>query len=501
MKKQHPLRLNTLIAAAISTMVLSACGSSSSEGDKVSNNPEDCNFPEHLSQNNASPGDPAAIPTFHRLPAELPEPGEGDAPFEVDSSAVLDVDTKNLSDDKLSDMIQQEKSNPGSIQLKSTPRKPIVYNPAQIRAAYGLPPVPRDLSNLTPEQAASLGAGQTIYIVVAFDNPSLVSDLNAFSSKFNLPMCNEVKVAVNTKALQPAPNNCTVSVVYSVAGGGMSDKKPAYDGVWATESALDVQWAHAIAPLARKVVIEGRNALVGSLADAVRTANNFGPGVVSMSFVAQEASFVKGSEPIFAVPNMTYVAAAGDYGYQANWPAVSPSVVSVGGTTLNGYSDTGRNETSWKGTGGAFSSQFPMPTWQSGLNFPSSLPKTRVGVDLSFNADPYTGHYVAFTKLGAKTPTWYSMGGTSAGTPQISALVAVVNAQRALLGKPPVGKIHENLYRDFGPGLGASAQALTDVTVGANGTCNWCSAKFGYDIPSGWGTPNANRLIPLMVNK
>lgn len=499
MKKQNAFRLTALAAAISSTLAVAGCGSSSSDVDNFSST-EDCNFPEHNSQGNLpATADIAATPTFHRLPVDLPEPsGSSESPLEVDSSTVVDTDTKNLTDDKFSDYLNSPNS---SITRKSTARKPIVYNPAQIREAYGFPAIPKDLSNLTPEQAASLGAGQTIYIIVGFDNPSLVSDLNAFSQKFNLPVCNEVKLPAVVKALPAAANNCTVSVVHSTAGAGLSDKKPAYSTVWALESALDVQWAHAVAPLARKVVIQARNALVGSLADAVRVANKFGPGVVSMSFVAKEASFVKGSEPIFAQPNMTYIAAAGDYGYQANWPAVSPSVISIGGTTLNSYSATGRNETAWKGTGGAFSTQFPMPSWQKALVFSSNAPKTRVGVDLSFNADPYTGQYTAFTKLGAKTPTWYSLGGTSIGTPQVSGMIAVVNARRALLGKPPVGKFHQNLYTDFGLGLGASAQSFYDVTAGANGVCGWCSARYGYDIPSGWGSPNADKLIPLMTNK
>ncbi len=498
MKKSTQLRLTTMAAAIASALTVTGCGSSDSALNVVSGD-ENCNFPEHRNQTNQTAGvEGAAIPTFHRLPVDLPEPSaDVDAPAQLDPSRVVDVDTTNLTEEKFADYL---KTHEGLVK-KSTTRRPVVYNPAQIRAAYGLPPVPADMSNLTAEQAASLGAGQTIYVIGAFDNPSLVNDLNAFSKNFNLPSCAEVKLPAVVRPLAAAPNRCTVSVVHSTAGAGLSDKKPGYDVTWALESALDVQWAHAIAPLARKVVIQARNALVGSLADAVRVANGFGPGVVSMSFVAKEASFVKGSESIFAQPNMTYLAAAGDYGYQANWPAVSPSVISVGGTSLNSYSAAGRNETVWKGTGGGFSSQFPMPTWQSSLKFVTSAPKTRVGVDLSFNADPYTGQYTAFTKLGAKTPKWYTMGGTSIGTPQVAGIVAVINAQRALLGKQPVGKFHQNLYTDFGLGLGASAKSFNDITSGANGVCALCVAQYSYDVPSGWGTPNADRLIPVMVNK
>jgi hypothetical protein len=77
----------------------------------------------------------------------------------------------------------------------------------------------------------------------------------------------------------------------------------------------------------------------------------------------------------------------------------------------------------------------------------------------------------------------------------------VINAQRALLGKQPVGKFHQNLYTDFGLGLGASAKSFNDITSGANGVCALCVAQYSYDVPSGWGTPNADRLIPVMVNK
>jgi subtilase family serine protease len=453
-------------------------------------------------------------PTFHRLPITLdaPDPNQGDSPFTVDvDKSLAGVKTGGLTDAGLAAALQDE------VQPMATTRKAVVYNPQQIRTAYGLPSVPASITGLSADARAALGAGQTIYIVAAYHNPNALTDLNTFSNKFGLPTCTEVSLPVTAKTL-PAlkdTDNCLFSFAYPIGGGRMGESPPAYSPSWSQEIALDVQWAHAIAPLARIVLIEARTAMMNAMDSGVLLANTLGPGVVSMSYGALDNPVLeRQSEYVFAGKNMTYIAAAGDSGMQANWPAMSPSVIAVGGTTLNSYTVNGaavsRNETVWTGSGGGYSNSSARPVWQSMIRTPNpaltpakaSTPNVlaRVGNDVTYNADAWTGFYVAITRPTSKTTQWYSFGGTSAGAPQWAGIVAVANAKRALKKLPPLGKFSPRLYLEFGPGLGAFGGSFMDVTTGANGKCAWCSATPGFDSPSGWGSPNGKLIESLSMN-
>jgi subtilase family serine protease len=453
-------------------------------------------------------------PTFHRLPITLdaPNPDQGDTPFTVDvDKSLAGIKTAGLTDAGLATALKDE------VQPMATKRKAVVYNPQQIRAAYGLPAVPANITGLNAESRAALGAGQTIYIVDAYHNPNALTDLNIFSNKFGLPTCTEVTLPVTAKTL-PAlkdTDNCLFSFIYPIGAGRMGNKPPAYNQTWSQEIALDVQWAHAIAPLARIVLIEVPTAALNAMDAGVLLANALGPGVVSMSYGTLDNPVLeRQSEYVFAGKSMTYIAAAGDSGMQANWPAMSPSVIAVGGTTLNSYTVSGatvsRNETVWAGSGGGYSVSSARPVWQSMIRTPNpaltpakaSTPNVlaRVGNDVTYNADAWTGFYVAITRPTSKATQWYSFGGTSAGAPQWAGIVAVANAKRALKKLPPLGKFSPRLYREFGPGLGAFGGSFMDVTTGANGKCAWCSAAPGFDSPSGWGSPNGKLIESLSMN-
>jgi subtilase family serine protease len=175
----------------------------------------------------------------------------------------------------------------------------------------------------------------------------------------------------------------------------MTGTAPAYDAGWATEITLDVQWAHATAPLARIVLIEAPDASLNSLLGAVKLANTMGPGIVSMSFGAPEGNWTSSVDSVFTGAGMTYLAATGDSGAAVSWPSVSSNVVAVGGTTLT-YTGTGtRSEVGWTGTGGGISAYTATPSYQNntvpGLG---SVPHRAVA-DVAFNADPASGQYVA----------------------------------------------------------------------------------------------------------
>jgi subtilase family serine protease len=142
-----------------------------------------------------------------------------------------------------------------------------IYTPAQIRAAYNMPPLPAPGAALTQAQAAALGAGQTIYLIDAFHDPYIAQELAAFNTRFGLPACS-VTVLGPTRALPLASAStagCELLVAPSTAAGGIGATAPAYDYAWATEIALDVQWAHATAPLARLVLIEAQDSSLASL--------------------------------------------------------------------------------------------------------------------------------------------------------------------------------------------------------------------------------------------
>jgi subtilase family serine protease len=458
-----------------------------------------------------------AAPAFHASPIFLDDPrrhgnhvlGDGQGTVYRIPATLDAVDTRNLSAEDI-EAAQRKLRERTLASGASAPTRTIrVFNPAQIRAIYGLPPIPADLGTLTRQQAADLGAGQTIYVLSAFDAPNVLTDLQRFNAEFGLPQCRSVDLGTSGAALPPAPmDECTIAVVNVRLGSAITKKPHKFNDAWAKESTLDVQWAHATAPLARIVLLQGLNNFVNSFADSLRLAERMGPGVVSMSFAAGELfTYTEKYEVFFRGAGMTYVAAAGDWGSQGVWPATSPSVLAVGGTRLEGMVDGVRQETVWPRSGGGYSLYFATPGYQAGLP-PAPVVtgkhasvrnvKPRSTSDIAFNADPFTGQFTVYAQPGRK-PVWYSMGGTSIGTPQVAGMIAIANAHRLRSGKPHLGRFHDRLYAEIGPGIGAMTGALRDVRQGSNGSCALCTAGAGYDLPTGWGTPNADVLLPVLA--
>jgi len=543
MNTQHTpsLRLHAIGLAAILCLNLAACGGG---GDTTA-----ASTPS-APANNGGTTQALAEPVFMRQAdpvAEPPDASSTDGFINSDANAETNNDLPQAAANATSDtdlnivrgadeakgatMSQDEalqQSNPGSsgnnnisdadqpTTLSAAANNYSLFTPATIRAAYGLPALPTSYNNLTPAQAAALGAGQTIYVVDAFHYPNAERDLAAFSAKFGLPSCKTVAVSPTTPLpLSRASNTeCTLSVVPVTAdakGTPMVDSKlAAYNSAWAQEAALDVQWAHAIAPLARIVLLESRNNGIVEMSQAVSMAARMGPGAVSMSFAANEGSWTSSYDTPFRAPGLSYLAATGDWGAKAMWPSVSATVLAIGGTTL-GYSGTGsRTETAWSLTGGGVSNFTLMPSYQSTTALAAqtvyrsstkSYVKMRGVADVAFNADPRSAQYVAFSAPGSSTIGWYAFGGTSISTPQWAGLVAIANAQRALKGKAPLGQgLHQALY-DIGGNAANYRQAFADVMTGANGSCTACRAGAGFDIPTGLGTPNAGPLLTLLTNR
>lgn len=495
--------------------LLSACGSSNDNSSETSSVAPLASAATilQLDDGELTPSDATqfAQPSFHMAPVLLDAPADGTATVASASahtqtvpSAFRRLNTRQLTLESLR-VAQANRSAAGDTDTSSaTPlagtSTVVTYTPAQIRAAYGLPSLPASYSNLSATQAAQLGAGQTIYIVDAMHNPNVAAELSAFNTKFGLPACT-TKTIATTASLPLATasgSGCELSIVYSTASGGMTASAPSYDAGWATEIALDVQWAHATAPLARIVLIESASASYSDLLGGVRLANNLGAGVVSMSFGGSETSSTSAVDSVFAGANMTYLAATGDSGAGVAWPSVSAKVLAVGGTTLT-YSGAGaRAEVVWSSTGGGVSAYVATPAYQSTAVPGMGTASRRTVADVAFNADPNSGQYVAIIPSGSSTVTWSSVGGTSLATPQWAGLIAIANALRAVNSKAALAAPHAALYTNISTVAGTYASVFKDVTSGSHGTCSACGAETGYDQATGLGTPNVSALLSTL---
>ncbi len=512
-----------LLWAACAATLLSACGGGTESMVTSQASPDlVASATTTLQLDGASlPGAAAAqsaTPTFHIAPVLLNTPDDVDTVSAVASARMaprlqaVPAEFSNLSTRGLTaqtmESVRSMRDLGAQAPFATVGAAPMAsasvvatYSPAQIRAAYGLPPLPATGTTLSIQQAAQLGAGQTIYLIDALHDPSVVAELAAFNQKFGLPGCTTRTISSSASLPLPVASStgCEFSLVYNTASGSMTAAAPAYDSGWATEITLDVQWAHATAPLARIVLIEAPDATLNSLLGAVKLANAMGPGVVSMSFGSAEGNWTASVDSAFSGANMTYLAATGDNGAGVSWPAVSSNVVAVGGTSLT-YSGTGtRSEVSWSGTGGGTSLYTATPSYQSNAVPGMGALAHRTVADVAFNADPSTGQYVAVIAPGSTTVGWLSAGGTSLSTPQWAGLIAVANATRAQAAKPALGAPHNVLYSQIATVPGSYASVFADITKGTDGTCATCSAKVGYDQLTGLGTPNVASLLSALA--
>ena len=213
-------------------------------------------------------------------------------------------------------------------------------------------------------------------------------------------------------------------------------------GGWEMEEALDVEWAHAMAPGAKIDLIEA-NSASSNLYTAVSAAASLpGVSVVTMSWGGPESPSETGSNSYFTTPanhqGVTFLAAAGDSSYGL-YPAFSPNVIAVGGTTLTLNSTNGiQSETAWStgsdswapgdGTGGGTSSFEPEPAYQDGFQSTGH----RTIPDVAFDADPATG--VAVYDSYLNSPAWVEVGGTSLASPSFAGIMAIANEGRSLQG-------------------------------------------------------------------
>ena len=325
------------------------------------------------------------------------------------------------------------------------------YLPSQIAHAYGFDLIP----------STGDGRGQTIAIIIAYGSPNIQKDLNTFCTQYGLP-------------------STTVTIAYSGA------TPTTVNSSWASEATLDVEWAHAMAPGASIVLVVAADSSAGNLLGAINYATGIlHANVVSMSWGANEFSGCTYYDSYFNKPGTNFVASSGDNGAGVSWPACSPYVFSIGGTSLLYNVATGivSAETAWAGSGGGVSLYETLPSYQSGW---TSSTTNRSVPDASFVADPYTGVSVYFTDPTTNVGGWTVFGGTSVGAPQWAALLA----RRASLGNGLSTVFHTLFY---GSAAISYATYLDDIISGSNGY----PAKVGYDLVTGLGSPIANQVAAI----
>ncbi len=347
------------------------------------------------------------------------------------------------------------------------------YSPAQIRHGY-------NLDQVLFGTVQGDGSGQTIAIIDAYHAPTITQDLHAFDAAFGIPDPPSFRVVAQDGTTHYPPTD--------PSGAGSLN--------WETETALDVEWAHALAPGANLLLIEAQ---APTSQDLIQTAVDYArrqPGVsaITMSFGSGEYSAETQLDSLFTTvaghSGVTFLAASGDSGTPAIYPAVSPNVLAVGGTTLSlDASGTYLHETGWDGSGGGVSYYEPLPAYQNGVM--SGLWR-RGAPDVAFDADPNSGIPVYDSYNGGTRTPWIQVGGTSFSSPAFAAMIAIANQGRALAGLDSLDGATQTL-----PLLYSLPRTdFHDVVSGNNGL----SAGAGYDLVTGLGSPIANHLLLDMAS-
>jgi subtilase family serine protease len=311
------------------------------------------------------------------------------------------------------------------------------YGPADFRAAYGI------------------GRGSTAHvgIVVAYDDPNILADVNAYSKSFGLPGITTCSTLSQTGCLAKYSQNGDTAY-------------PLRNSSWALETSMDVETVHGLCPSCRISLLEATTASIANLAAAADQAVILGATVISNSYGGAEYPAETAYDHIYNRPGVAMIVSSGDNGYGTNYPAASTGVVAVGGTSLTIKDRHVTSESAWNGSGSGCSRYELKPSWQIDKHC-----RHRSIADISADADPATGAaiYDSFPNNGQSG--WFTAGGTSLAAPIIAGAMAN-------------GGTHQALPADLYNGTG-----IRDIIGGSNGTCRnyFCKAGTGYDGPTGLG--------------
>jgi kumamolisin len=343
--------------------------------------------------------------------------------------------------------------------------------PASLACIYALATVTAGCNPGTVT-AVSTGGSKAIAIVDAYDYPTALADLTAYSKQFGLP----------------APTSATFTVAYATTSKPSPDPDCGnYGGwdCWATESALDIEMAHAAAPSAHIYLVEAASnsnpALYAAVAKAIALVQAAGGGEVSLSWGGGEYSTESQSDSVFTGANVVFFASSGD-SEGTIYPSVSPNVVAVGGTTVarNPSTMAFESEVAWEDTGGGYSAYEARPSFQSGIS--STVGAHRGVPDVAAVGNPRTGVWVYMTFDNTYSGTlyaWNIIGGTSVASPLWAGI-----ANHAGHFSATTAAEETLIYAN-----GKTAADFRDVT---SGTCGYYEGYFavsGWDPCSGNGTP------------
>jgi subtilase family serine protease len=348
-------------------------------------------------------------------------------------------------------------SKPGGGSSSTTPSG---YYPSNLQSAYGL-----------GSASANNGTGQTVAIVDAYDDPNAESDLAKYRETFHLGEC---KTGCFTKVNQ----------------SGAEGPYPTANTGWAEEISLDLDMVSAICPKCHILLVEASSNSLVNLGTAVDYAAEHA-NAVSNSYGAGEFLSETSYDSYYDHPGVAITVSSGDGGYGVEYPAASPFVTAVGGTTLKGSIAAGWSQTVWSGSGAGCSAVEPNPGWQP----VTSRCSTRTVADTAADANPNTGVAV-YDSYGE--PGWMVFGGTSVSSPIIASVYALANTvespgvdtAQALYGDLSLNKVTEGT--DLNPrrcGTSYLCSASSSLTTWTSPSASPV-AKGWYNGPTGNGTPN-----------
>jgi len=339
-----------------------------------------------------------------------------------------------------------------------------IETPASIACIYSL--VPRT-SGCNPNVVRTnpSGGGKVVAIVDAYDAPNIRDDLKVFSDRFNLP----------------SPSAVEFSIVF--ASGIRPEAPAALKEGWEIEISLDVEWAHAIAPSAKIILVEANSNSYADLMAAVDMAANIvtqqGGGEISLSWGGSEFSRETVYDAHFAKDGVVYFAATGDVP-GVSYPSSSPQVVAVGGTSIVRDQSTGEfiGEKPWSSAGAGPSAVENIPSYQSSI---SNIVGAKRGTpDLAAVADPNAGGVWVYDSGNASVGTnkgWLSVGGTSAATPIVAA-IANLGGRFAASSADELSHV----YRGGGK--------FNKILAGTCGPLGIYASAPGWNFCTGVGSPN-----------
>ncbi|RMI46642.1 peptidase S8 [Actinomadura harenae] len=326
--------------------------------------------------------------------------------------------------------------------LKAKLAAPSGLSPANLQSAYKLP-------------SSTAGSGQTVAIVDAYNDPTAEADMNVYRAQYGLPLCTSSSGCFK-KVDQNGGNNL-----------------PATDGGWAQEISLDLDMVSAVCPNCKIVLVEASSASFANLGTAENTGAKLA-NVVSNSYGGSDASDSSYGK-YYNHPGIAITVSSGDAGYGVEYPASSHYVTAVGGTSLSTSGNArGWTESAWNGAGSGCSSYNTQLTGQASVGTGCSR---RAVADVSAVADPSTGVAVYDSTAYQGQSGWMVFGGTSVSAPIIAAVYGLAGNAASVDNNYPY----------------SHTSSLFDVTSGSNGSCSpsqLCTARVGWDGPTGLGTPN-----------